>query len=152
MEVTKSQKRLFIVLGIVVAYAAYDFLSNKDDYEKMYAGKKEVIVKTNPDEKLEIKALQQTRKITDIDMDFKRDPFYRDNMIKEIKKYKKRTKPKTRALKLQAITYSNDNSFVMINDLILAEGEMVDGYVIEKIEKTRVRLSKNGKTIYLNSK
>ena len=152
MEVTKSQKKLFIVLGIVVAYAAYDFLSNKDDYEKMYAGKKEVVVETNPNEEWQIKWLQQTRKITDIDMDFKRDPFYRDNMIKEIKKYKKRTKPKTRALKLQAITYSNNNSFVMINDLILAEGEMVDGYVIEKIEKTRVRLSKNGKTIYLNSK
>ena len=61
MEVTKSQKRLFIVLGIVVAYAAYDFISNKDDYDKMYGGKKEVVVKTNPNDKLKISATLQTQ-------------------------------------------------------------------------------------------
>jgi hypothetical protein len=152
MEVTKSQKRLFIVLGIVVAYAAYDFLSNKDDYDKMYAGKKEVVVKTNPNDKLQIKAMQQTRQINDIDMDFKRDPFYRDDMVKKTIKYNRTKKPRTKPLKLQAITYSDDNSFVMINDLILSEGEIVEGYVVEKIEKTRVRLTKNNKSIYLNSK
>ena len=152
MEVTKSQKRLFIVLGIVVAYAAYDFLSNKDDYDKMYAGKKEVVVKTNPNDKLQIIAMQQTRQIKDIDMNFKRDPFYRDDIDKKIIKYKRHSKPKASTLKLQAITYADANSFVMINDLILAEGEIVEGYRIEQIEKTRVRLSKNGKSIYLNSK
>ena len=152
MEVTKSQKRLFIVLGIVVAYAAYDFVSNKEDYDKMYAGKKEVVVKTNPNDKLLIKAVQQTRQINDIDMDFKRDPFFRDDIDKKIIKYKRHSKPKASALKLQAITYSGDNSFVMINDLILTKGEMVEGYIIEQIEKTRVRLTKNGKSIYLNSK
>ena len=152
MEVTKSQKRLFIVLGIVVAYAAYDFISNKEDYDKMYAGKKEVVVKTNPNDKLLIKAVQQTRQINDIDMDFKRDPFFRDDIDKKIIKYKRHSKPKSSALKLQAITYSGDNSFVMINDLILTKGEMVEGYIIEQIEKTRVRLTKNGKSIYLNSK
>jgi len=152
MAVTKSQKRLFILLGIVVLYAAYDFISNKEDYDKMYAGEKEIVVQTNPSDKLQLKALQQTRQITDIDMNFKRDPFFRDDMVKKIVQYKKRLKPKARSLKLQAITYSDANSFVMINDLILTEGEYVEGYIVEKIEKTRVRLSKNGKSIYLNSK
>ncbi len=151
MEITKSQKRLFIVLGIVVAYAAYDFISNKDDYGKMYGGKKEVVVKTNPSDKLHLKAIKQ-KQITDIDMAFKRDPFFRSDMVKEIKKYKRKAKPKAKPLKLQAITYSGENSFVMINDLILSQGEMVEGYVVEHIEKTRVRLTKNGKSIYLNSK
>ncbi len=151
MKVSKSQKRLFILLGVVVLYAAYDFISNKDDYEKMYAGKKKV-VQSKPSKNVQLKVTQETRQITDIDMDFKRDPFFRDDMIKKIVQYKKRSKPKTRPLKLQAITYSDDNSFVMINELILAEGEMVEGYIVEKIEKTRVRLSKGGKSIYLNSK
>lgn len=152
MEVSKSQKRLLILLGVVVLYAAYDFISNKDDYDKMYGGKKEIAVKTNPSDKLHLMAAKQTRQITDIDMDFKRDPFFREDMVKKIVKYKKSTKPRARKLKLQAITYSQDNSFVMINDLILSEGEYVEGYIVEKIEKTRVRLSKNGKSIYLNSK
>lgn len=151
MEITKSQKRLLIVLGVVVVYAAYDFITNKENYDKMYAGKKEIVVKTNPSDKLQLKVVKQ-KQITDLDMDFKRDPFYRDDMVKEIKKFKRRPKPRQKPLKLQAITYADANSFVMINDVILAEGEKIEGYIVEKIEKTRVRLTKNGKSIYLNSK
>jgi type II secretory pathway component PulC len=151
MVVTKSQKRLFILLGAVVLYAAYDFISNKDDYEKMYAGKKQV-VQSKPSKNVQLMATQETRRITDLDMDFKKDPFFRDDLVKKVVKYRKSIKPKTKPLKLQAITYSDANSFVMINDLILSEGEYVEGYVVEKIEKTRVRLSKDGKSMYLNSK
>ena len=151
MQVTKSQKRLFILLGIIVLYAAYDFISNKEDYEKMYAGKKKV-VQSKPSKNVQLLATQETRRITDLDMDFKKDPFFRDDLVKKVVRYRKSIKPKTKPLKLQAITYSDANSFVMINDLILSEGEFVEGYVVEKIEKTRVRLSKNGKSIYLNSK
>ena len=151
MVVTKSQKRLFILLGAVVLYAAYDFISNKDDYENMYAGKKQV-VQSKPSKNVQLMATQETRRIADLDMDFKKDPFFRDDLVKKVVKYRKSIKPKTKPLKLQAITYSDANSFVMINDLILSEGEYVEGYVVEKIEKTRVRLSKDGESMYLNSK
>ena len=151
MEVTKSQKRLFILLGLVVLYAAYDFISNKEDYDLMYGGGKGT-KQVKATKNVQLKATQQTKQITDLDMEFRRDPFFRDDMIKKIVRYKKRFKPQAKPLKLQAITYAQDNSIVMINDLILSEGEYVDGYVVDKIEKTRVKLTKNGKSIYLNSK
>ena len=117
----------------------------------MYAGKKQV-VQSKPSKNVQLMATQETRRITDLDMDFKKDPFFRDDLVKKVVKYRKSIKPKIKPLKLQAITYSDANSFVMINDLILSEGEYVEGYVVEKIEKTRVRLSKDGKSMYLNSK
>ncbi len=150
MKVNKSQKRLFIILGVVVAYAAYDFISNRSDYEVYSGGGKTVVVK--PSKNVILKANVQKAQVKDLDFKWKKDPFYRDDIPKKILKKKRRIKPKERPLRLQAITFSDQNSFVMINDLILSEGEYVQGYMVKKIERTRVKLIKNGKEIYLSSK
>jgi len=151
MEVNKSQKRLLIILLLVVAYAAYDFLMNKNDYESMYGSNKKSKSKVSS-KKVQLKSQQKTIQLTDLDLKWKRDPFYRDDLIKKVIQRKRRIAPKLPSLKLQAITFSEENSFVMINDLILSEGEAVLGYVVEKIERSRVKLVKNGKATYLTSK
>jgi hypothetical protein len=126
-------------------------LQNKEDYEKMYLGEGKSD-KGKSSNQLKLKSNPKNMQISEIDFEWKNNPFYRDDIKKKIKQSKKIYKPKPRKLKLQAITYSNENSFVMINDLILSEGEYVDGYRVEKIERTRVKLIKNGKAIYLSSK
>jgi len=40
MQITKSQKRLFILLGLVLVYAVYDISSNFDTYSGFYSDKK----------------------------------------------------------------------------------------------------------------
>ena len=40
MEITKSQKRLFILLGIIVLYGIYDIIVNYDTYSSFYSSDK----------------------------------------------------------------------------------------------------------------
>lgn len=151
MKVNKSQKRLLIILSIVIVYAVYDFISNKSDYEMMYAGGSETVEET-PSKQVKLKSTTQKVQLAELNLEWKKDPFYRDDIKKTIVRKRKKFVPKERPLRLQAITYADQNSFVMINDVILTEGEIVQGYKVEKIERTKVKLIKNGKEIYLSSK
>ena len=81
---------------------------------------------------------------------WKRDPFNRLERKEPVKR-QKNAKPDVR-LKLNAIKYAADNSFVMINDIILMEGETIAGYRVEQIYKDKVKLTKQGAIIYLHSK
>jgi len=49
--------------------------------------------------------------------------------------------PNSPAFSLQAISIDGDKSLAVINQTVLAEGEMIDGYRIEKILPTQVHLS-----------
>lgn len=149
MKLTKSQKRLFIILGIVIAYAMFDFVSNREQYNKVYLSetnaKTSLIISPSIVKSSTIKAVPNKQHFA-----WKRDPFIRPGR-KETVKRERIARPEVR-LKLNAITYAADNSFVMINDIILMEGETIAGYRVEQIYKDKVKLTKQGASIYLHSK
>ncbi len=149
MKLTKSQKRLFIILGLVIAYAVFDFVSNIEQYNKVYLSetkpKTSLIIPPSIVKSTTIKAVPKKHHFG-----WKRDPFIRPGR-KGPGKRERIAKPVVR-LKLNAITYAADNSFVMINDIILMEGETIAGYRVEQIYKDKVKLTKQGTTIYLHSK
>jgi len=152
MEVTKSQKRLLIILLLVVVYALYDFLQNKEDYEKMYSGKGKKQQSQITSTQVQLRTDQSTVQITKLDLNWDRDPFFRDDLKKEVVKAARVVVKRDPKLELQAITYSEDNSFVIINDIILTEGEYVLGHRVERIDRSQVILSKDGKQVILTSK
>jgi hypothetical protein len=147
MSMTKSHKRLLLLLLIAVGYAGYDLISNSDQYtsllgflfSKKKSGNSNITSNIKPDS-----VKEDTTK--NIIMDWKRDPFFSDDMIPPPKIIKKIPEVK---LNLNAITFSGENSIVIINNQILKEGQTIEGYVIEKIFLNKVRLSKPGKTIFL---
>jgi type II secretory pathway component PulC len=142
MTVTKSQKRLFIILAIVVVYAAIDFMMNREDYEQTYAKSPTVDHKST----LIVKARTTN---TQPDLSWGRDPFSRGVTKTKIRRQK--PTPQVR-LVLNAITYSKENSIAIINDEILQQGDMIEGYVVEQISADEVVLKNNGKTVRLKSR
>ena len=147
MKVTKSQKRLLVVLAIVILYGIIDVIKNKDEYAQVYLGKKKV-EQPKLISKSQSLLTKNKRTVPKIDLSWKRDPFVKieDRPVRKVKK----VAPKIH-LKLNALTYAGENSFVMINDVILKEGEMIEGYRVDKISQNRVKLTKNGRSIYLNA-
>jgi len=148
MILTKSQKRLFIVLAIILSYAVTDFFINKEHYIRFYFtenGKTGEPGTPLVNEKTQIVNSPETK----IRLEWKRNPFREIGKNPAAKIKKPSAGPK---LVLQAITCSDKNSFVMINDLILKEGEFIAGYQISKIFPNRVRLTENGKSLYLQTK
>lgn len=145
----KSQKRLLIILAITVAYGIFDFVINMDQYSKFYTNEKKtktsLIIPPSLVKNSKTKALLKDRNFT-----WKRDPF-NPLVQKKSSKTKKEVQPDIQ-LKLKAITHDANNSFVMINDAILTEGESIAGYRVDQIYKDKVKLTKNGKSIYLYPK
>ncbi len=147
MELTKSQKRLFIILGIVICYAIFDFVTHKDEYLSYYldkeSPKKSSVVK-KPDGSA---AVAENRAELNI-KNWGRDPF-RDMT----KKIVRRTTPKPRAVlptfRLEAISYRDGNSIALINDRILKKGDTISGYRVMDIASDRVVLSDSKNRIVL---
>jgi type II secretory pathway component PulC len=145
MKVTKSQKRLLIILSLTIAYAVYDFIINMDQYSKYYFTEKKTpstLIVPKSAENLATKKLPIGQQYS-----WKRDPFMRIGQTEPEKKDRV-TQPDIK-LVLKAITKDANKSFVMINDLILKEGETVAGYRIDKIYNDKVQLIKNNKTTFL---
>lgn len=149
MAINKSQKRLLYVLSVVVLYAAYDLWTNMSDYQNVYSGKKGTTVTVKSNKEISIQTHESEKRIEKVEFGWNRDPFFRNDIVVPVKKPVYRPKPKP--LKLQAITYSPPNSYVIINDLILKSGEMVQGYRVTEINKNHVKLTKDGKSIVLSS-
>lgn len=140
-QLTKSQKRLFIILGIVLAYACFDIATNWDSYTGVYKKKK----KKNKAEKSRIMTSKQkgADSLIAYNKDWGRDPFY----VKIAAKQAKKVRPKKRvSLKLIAVSSDGQTSVAMINDKILQVGESISGYTVVKIEPTRVILKKGNDT------
>ncbi len=147
MEITKSQKRLLILLGIVLAYAIFDFTSNMDTYLAVYAGKK-VVAKTKEKASSADKPKQTSVKRQTAYLEkWGRDPFYK----RVVQKKSKQVKRKKRAIHfiLQAISMKDNNSIAIINDKIVKLGDIISGYTLKKIKKKRVVLSDGKKTLIL---
>jgi mevalonate kinase len=147
MEITKSQKRLLILLGVVLLYAIYDFTSNMDTYLAVYSGKKVV---TQTEEKTSSDAKPKQASVphqTAYLEKWGRDPFYKRVVQKKSKQVKK--KKRTTHFILQAISMKDNSSIAIINDKIVKLGDIISGYTLKKIEKKRVVLSDGNKTLVL---
>lgn len=141
-SLTKGQKRLLVVLAVVLAYGAFDVLTNKDSYFGYYSGKKNdkkvahpnVVDLNVPQIK---KASNQNAKYL---QEWGADPFHNQRFVR------RRVAPaiiNTEVqLNLKAISYNGKNSVVMINDRVLMAGDVIHGYQVVKIEPNRVTLSK----------
>lgn len=145
MEITKSQKRLFIILGIVLCYAVYEFIGNSDVYFNFYSEdeKKPALVSTSEDSTHKVQPKVEHTYLAG----WGKDPFY----IPQVLKFKKAKKKKdyTPTLQLYAISYKGTQSAALINDKFLKVGAMIEGFHLKKIEKNRVTLSDGKRTIKL---
>ena len=139
-NINKSQKRLLIVLAVVLAYAGFDIISNWDNYKNFYRSQPiESIKKVKPPT---FSGKSTVEKAVLYDKDWKNDPFFVSVQQKKAKMVYRRRKKR---LTVQAISYEEKNPVAMINYQIVSTGETVDGYKVVKIEPNRVILKKDGK-------
>ena len=144
MEITKSQKRLFILLGILICYLIYDVIANWETYSKFYSGEKAKPVQAAV--KKDSTKIVSEQKEVDYLADWGKDPFYMVITSGPKRNVKRTYTPK---LDLYAISYKGDQSAALINDNFLKVGDMVAGYKLKKIEKNQVTLSDGKRTIRL---
>jgi len=141
-RLTKSQRNLVIVLLVVLTYAVFDFVKNRDEYLGYYKGGKKNTQDVKKEEKKsinpEVKVLRNDMASTKV---WGENPFY-DPDLKKAPVRRVVRKKRAVYLKLKAISYSGDNSVAMINDQILSKGDVISGYRVVKIEPKRVVLVK----------
>ena len=142
MEINKSQKRLFIILGIVVAYGIWDFVSNMDTYANFYGGKAETLTADQQQDQQTAELAIKKKYSAEYLEKWGRDPFYK-KVQKKVKKVVTR-KPKIR-LNLYAISEKENNSVALINDKIVKIGDMIGGYTLTRIGKKDVTLKDGSK-------
>lgn len=152
MQVTKSQKRLLIVLGIVVAYGIFDISTNLDTYKQVYSGhSKTRVAKNKSKNKTNLASKDMKGGNEPYLAGWGRDPFY----VKEHKVVRKKrghVKHRTIRLRLLAISMKGSNSVALINDKIVKEGDIISGYQVLKISSNKVYLSKGKKRVTLQLK
>ncbi len=147
MELTKSQKRLLIFLGLVLIYFVYDIITDWDTYAGFYSGQKKTVQQQkkenqNVPEKARIKV--QNRAYL---AGWGNNPFYEKPKPK--KAVSKKVKKRRINLHLYAVSMKDNNSVALINDKVVKIGDMISGFTLEKIEKKQVRLSDGKKTVVL---
>ncbi len=132
------------VLAVVLIYGVFDFVKNKDQYLAFYSkGTKKVVrsgkhvnATTGQNEKLQMK---------EYDKPWGNDPFYVDRKVRPVAETAAEV-----PLILNAISYNNGNSVVMINQKILSAGDVIEGYKVIRIEPARVVLAKGDESKTLN--
>jgi len=141
MEINKSQKRLLIFLAIVVAFFIIDVINNRETYSRFYAGSsgKKAKAETTPDslqgkseKELTFQAALGNWGINPFYITPRQNPSSRKPEVVPVVEIK---------LVLQATNADGENSFALINDKIVKTGEMVAGYTVLSISKTKVVLS-----------
>lgn len=147
-NMSKGQKRLLVLLVIVLAYAVFDIASNWDTYKGYYTGKKKVAV--TPQKSRLNGAKKTNEKRTDhYDKDWRSDPFYVSVRVKNAPKPKRRHVVR---LRLKAISFAGENSVAMINNRIVSVGDVIQGYKVVQIKQKQVVLRKGTQTKILSLK
>ena len=151
IKLTKSQKILFIVLAIVLAYAIFDFLTHKDTYLGFYSGQRnETVMADSAAQNAQRDTVGDLLK-TNLTKIWGDDPFF----IKEKKKPKryKRTVRKEVNFKLRAISFRPEGSVALINSRIVKAGDIIEGYKVIKISENTVVLwnGRNRKVLKLKN-
>jgi len=146
MALKKSEKRLLIILGVVVvAFLVNQFFlsgdKNKTPQKNKYgssvpgtgqgSGKGENKVSGHVEEESY--------------SDWGRDPFFEEDV--DILARKSRERSVT--LKLQGIFFKNGEGYVLINNQVLKEGEEKKGIRVEKIEADKVLCRSRGRLVTL---
>ena len=139
MEITKSQKRLLILLGLVLIYFVYDVATNWDTYAGFYSGKKTVVrKKDNGKDKNKTVQTEEQNKQKYLEK-WGRNPFYKK--VERKKTVKRSVQKRKIKLFLYAVSMKDNNSVALINDKVVKVGDMISGYTLQKIEKKQVVLS-----------
>jgi type II secretory pathway component PulC len=143
--ISKSQKRLFLLLGIVAAYAAYDLSTAKARPAR--TERESIPAETKTGAQIETVVNTQAQTVFP-SYDWRRDPF-RKNLIEKVVVHTIPSAPSDYApgnahLHLTAISLSGARSYALINDQILSVGESVNGYKVTEIQSAKVVLNKNG--------
>lgn len=140
-RIEKREKRLLIVLAVILSIGLIDFVLNKDNYLAYYSSfQKEVAKKVDMPVQNEAK-IKDTPPVV-YSNTWGNDPFYDPSL--EVKKAPVRTVSRRIYLTLKAISFSQGKSVAMINSQILAEGDRIEGYTIKKIKQKEVILEQAG--------
>lgn len=145
---TKSQKRLFLILAIVVSYAVYDLLTAQP--------KTKIASKQNSSQTDESKlgdsgsstaVVQSVVPVSFPVSEWRRDPFRKKvvnpdpfNLSQVMGTI---LVPKLGNLRLTAISRNGNKSYALINDQIVSIGESMNGYKVVDIQSNQVILKKN---------
>ncbi|MCB0832997.1 MAG: hypothetical protein KDC45_06010 [Bacteroidetes bacterium] len=144
-SVSKTQKILFVILGMAALYAGYDLSTGRKPVpaEK----KKTADVISDVKNSLPTAAAKPTIGAIPVYPQWKRDPFagkfessLRLNVGKMIETM---LMPKMANFDLTAISRSGKQSFAVINDEIVGIGESVNGFRVIEILNNAVVLKKN---------
>ncbi len=145
MEITKSQKRLLILLGLVLLFAIYDIIANKEDYLAVYFGKSSPEQAVAAPEQTSEKS-QNKQERDQYLKNWGKNPFKQADHKPQPKPQKKKPVRRKTTLTLRAISYQQKGSVALINDQVLKVGDVISGYRVQKIEPKQVILIKNGNT------
>jgi hypothetical protein len=140
MEIDKRQKRMLIVLGVVLAYAVFELITNSEQYFGYYMGSDKAEVQAASTNQVAVQTQTPKRPgVNEYDKDWGEDPFY----IKVEKKRRsgRKVRPTVR-LNLSAISFGGGQPVAMINDEILSVNDVIAGYKVQAIEPKRVILVK----------
>jgi hypothetical protein len=148
--VSKSQKRLFIVLGLVAAYAVYDLTTSKKPAEPASPQAETRPAAVAEAALIPVEAPVRPRPITATFTAWKRDPFRgqistgsRVNLEKVVESL---LIPKMANFNLTAISKKGQSSFALINDQVVGVGDQINGFRVIEIRHDKVILQKNNFT------
>ncbi len=148
--VTKSQKRLLIILSLVVAYAGYDLATAKKKIPESRTP-----AEANPAVVAEasitpLEAPAQPRRWVAAFSTWKRDPFRgqistgsRVNLERVVESL---LIPKMANFNLTAISKKGNASFALINDQVVGVGDEINGFRVIEIRRDKVIMQKNNFT------
>ncbi len=143
-KLEKREKNLLIVLVIAGAIGAGDFLLNMDSYLSFYKSTETKVDNSKKDTAKKI--VKETKKKPSLASlhSWGRDPFFDPAL--QVRKVIYKPKVKEISLNLKAISMAESMSVAMINSKVLAIGDQIEGYTVQKIEAKKVILVKNGQT------
>ena len=146
-KLDKREKNLVIVLIVALAIGAVDFIMNMDSYLSFYTEE------TQQEEVQISQEVQKEEKIRKRNVpeeslkNWGNDPFF--NPALRVRKVVYKPKVKKISLKLKAISMAESMSVAMINNKVLAVGDLIDGYTVKNIQEKEVTLIKGEQTTIL---
>ncbi|MBX7152760.1 general secretion pathway protein GspB [bacterium] len=156
-KLSKTQTRLFIVLGLLLAYVVYDLATAKPKTAAKDKTKKTAtetaVTNTSATTQAAVVAVPSKTAPAVTFAAWKRDPFRKridiNTRLNIGKVIESLVMPKMTHFNLSAISENGKKSFAIINDQIVGIGEQVNGYRVVEIQASKVILKKNDFTFTL---
>lgn len=146
-KLEKREKNLAILLAVVLAFGAIDFIINMDSYFSFYQSpsKKEKKVTSK---KVATALKAENKEDLNALTGWGRDPF-NDPTVRVVRKRAPVKKVAKIVLKLKAISIAETMSVAMINNRVLGVGDNIEGYIVKSIQPKQVVLTKDGQSTTL---